>query len=409
VIVTSAGWATELRAGTSNASPSRAWMSRALLVTEIAMCVTMLSVAGVLLRSVHNLRFQSTGYREDGLLVADVDFPRAYDEMQRKAFVRALVAHIARLPVVIEVGFSNIGQLSGQSVEFPVRGLGGSTVDSASALRVSPRFFAAMGTVVVAGRDFAPSDEDRAAPVAIVNEAFAHRVLARGNAIGQRFVQEFGPQPHMPIEVVGVVEDVKWHDLRERSMPMFYQPYWQDGGVAGIRLALRSSGDYGLLAAAMTREAGAIDRRVILRNVAPFSAVVDGVLTTERLVSETATVLGVLALLLAAIGLFSVLACQVNQRRREIAVRIVLGAQPGAVEAKVLRESMVLLVIGCLIGIPASVLATRLGASLLFGVRSNDPVTIVVVVGVMAATTALAAYIPAKRAASTDPALALRD
>ena len=205
------------------------------------------------------------------------------------------------------------------------------------------------------------------------------------------------------------MEDVKWLNLRERPSPIYYRPYWQNGGAAGTRFVLRSSGDLGALEAVVAREALTINGNAILRNVGPFSAVVDGVLSTERLVSQTASVFGAIALMLAAMGLFGVLAYQVNQRRREIAVRLVLGAQPGSVEAGVLRESVALLTLGCLIGIPASVLATRLGASMLFGVRSNDPVTIMIVTGVLAATTAASAYVPARRAARTDPALVLRE
>ena len=413
LVATSGGWAGELRAGAASRSPGGARASRALLVAQIALCVVMLTTGGVFLRSVHNLRSQPTGFRERGLLIADADFPPGYDQPRRKAAIELLAERLGHLPTVEMAAYSNIGQLSGQSVEFPVRVLGGPPTDSgsatAAALRISPRFFAAMGTALVAGRDFDAQDEARPAPVAVVNQEFVRRFLRPGNPLGQQFVEETGREPHVPVEIVGVVEDVKWLDLRERPSPIYYRPYWQDGGAAGTRFVLRSSGDLDALVQSVAREAHTINGNVILRNVGPFSAVVDGVLSTERLVSQSASVFGAIALALAAMGLFGVLAHRVNQRRREIAIRLVLGAQTGSVEAGVLRESFALLTLGCLIGIPASTLATRLGASMLFGVRANDPMTITIVIGVLAATTAAAAYVPARRAAGTDPALVLRE
>ena len=184
---TSGGWAGELRAGATTRSRGRARASRALLVAQIAMCVVMLTTGGVFLRSVHNLRFQPTGFRQRGLLIADVDFPPGYDEVRRKASIEALAERLGHLPSVEMSAYSNIGQLSGQSVELTVRMIGGPPTDTgsatAAALRISPRFFVAMEPLS-SRAEIRRARRSAPAPVAVVNQEFVRRFLGPGNPLG---------------------------------------------------------------------------------------------------------------------------------------------------------------------------------------------------------------------------------
>jgi ABC-type antimicrobial peptide transport system permease subunit len=169
------------------------------------------------------------------------------------------------------------------------------------------------------------------------------------------------------------------------------------------------SGDPAALVGGLMQAAQAIDRRIMLTNVVPFRDIVNRTLVIERLVAQVSAAFGVLALLIAAVGLYGVLAYNVVRRRREIGVRIAVGAPPGAVEWMVLRESLTLLACGVAIGVPASIVVTRLVSSMLFGLSPEDPASIALALGALTVATVTAAYLPARRAARIDPILALRE
>jgi putative ABC transport system permease protein len=174
-------------------------------------------------------------------------------------------------------------------------------------------------------------------------------------------------------------------------------------------MVIRTSGDPDALASGLSQAAQAIDRRIRLRNVVPFREIVNRTLVIERLVTHVSVAFGVLALLIAAVGLYGVLAYSVVRRRREIGVRIAVGAPPRSVEWMVLRESLMLLACGAAIGVPAAMLVTRLVSSMLFGLSPHDPGSIAAALTTLTGATVAAAYIPARRAANMDPILALRE
>ena len=390
---------------------NRSWTGRSLIAGEIAVCTLLLMIAGVFVRSVQNLRGQDSGYREDQLLIADIDFPRGYPEERRDQEIEDLRVRSGSLPGVEAAAFSHLGQLSGGGIEYRIQVPGRETPrgDIVFEQRISPRFFAAMGARILAGREFTEQDQATSLPVAIVNPAFAAKYLPPGNPIGQRFFQEGGSRAGELMEVVGVVQDSKWINLRADSPPMYYRPYTQKAGYPVARFAIRAKGDLDALAAQFRQTAAAIDPQMILRSVTPFTEVVNRSLLTERLVSQVSTGGGVLALLIAAVGLYGVLAYGVTRRRREIGVRIAVGASPGSVEWMILRESLVLLAAGVVLGVPAGALVTRLVSSLLFGVGPHDPATIAAILGVLAVSTLAASYWPARRAAQVNPVATLRE
>ena len=404
--------APQFRAGAGVVERNRGWLSRGLLVGQVGMCTALLVLAGVMLRSLQHLREQDTGYREDHLLVAEVQPPQEYLEDRRDQLIEDLRARAEALPGVEMASFSHVGQLSGGAIVYDI-GFPGRPKPEGDRMvvaeqRISPGFLSAMGTQFITGRDFAPSDDERSMRVAIVNESFARRFFEGRNPLGARFFRE-GPRAGELMEVVGVVRDSKWSNLREDPRAMYYRPYRQMGGTPVVRFALRTSGDPKAVAPLLIQAAQSIDRRMQIRNAVPFREIVNRTLVIERLVGYVSAAFAALALLAAAVGLYGVLAYSVLRRRREIGVRIAIGAQPGTVEWMIVRESLVVLACGIALGIPASMMITQLVSSLLFGLSPRDPGTIVAVLTVLTMATIAAAYVPAKRAARIDPIFALRE
>jgi hypothetical protein len=266
-----------------------------------------------------------------------------------------------------------------------------------------------MGTQFISGRDFGATDDERAPLVAIVNESFGRQFLPGENPIGARFFLKSGSRSGEFIEIVGVVRDAKWVNLRDESPAMYYRPYRQMGGTPTVRLVVRTSGDPRPVAGQLVRIGESVDRQMTLSNVVPFREIVNRTLVVERLVSQVSTAFGVLALLIAGVGLYGVLAYGVARRRREIGLRIAVGADPGSVELMFLGESLALVVCGVALGIPVAIVVTRLAASLLYGLSPYDPVSIGLALTGLIVTTIAAAYLPARGAARIDPIHALRE
>jgi predicted permease len=398
------------RPGAGAGERGRGWMTRSLVAGEVAMCTLLLMVAGLFVRSLVNLRWQDTGYRENGLLVADLEPPREVREAHRDRFYEDLRERVLRLPGVEAAAYSHLGQLSGGGIEYRLQTSAGETHEALEQ-RVSPGFFAAMGNRLGAGRDFTDRDDAAAPPVAIVNNALARRLFPNADPIGRRFTVERLDRSRVwtAVEIVGVVPNSKWIDLRSESPMMYYRPYAQSAGRPSVRLAVRGSGSLQALAAGVAQSVQSLDRRVAVKNLVPFSDMVDRTLLVERLVAHVSAAFGALAVLIAAVGLYGVLACGVARRRREIGVRIALGASSGSVEWLFLRESFALLSIGFLIGAPAAILIARLVQALLFGLTPVDPLTLGAVFAVLALSTAAAAYLPSRRAAAIDPIQVLRE
>jgi ABC-type antimicrobial peptide transport system permease subunit len=212
-----------------------------------------------------------------------------------------------------------------------------------------------------------------------------------------------------PMEIVGLVRDSKWVNLRDEAPPMYYRPYRQMGGTPVVRLAIRTSGDLEVLSRDLLGLSQSIDRRMALSNVVPFREIVNRALVIERLVAQVSAAFGLLALAIAAIGLYGVLAYSVARRRREIGLRMAIGARPRTIERMFLKESLALLACGVALGLPAALAVTRLVSSMLFGMSPHDPLSIGGALIVLAAVTLCAAYVPAQRAARIDPIVALRE
>ena len=402
-----------LKAGAGAGERTRSPLSRGLLVGQIVLCTALLVAAGMFLRTLQNLRGQDAGYREDRLLVADVGFPRDYPEARRDQLIEALRTRAQGLPGVEVAAFSHTGQLSGGAIEFGIGFPGRDRLAGGDASvieqRISPGFLRAMGTSLTAGRDFGAADDERAPLVAIVNEAFAKRFLTGTNPVGARFYRHGGSRSGELMEVVGVVKDSKWINLRDESPAMYYRPYRQMGGTPVVRLVIRTSGDAAPVSRALLGMTQSVDRGIALSNVVPFREIVDRTLVIERLVAQVSAWFGALALLIAAVGLYGVLAFSVARRRREIGLRIAVGANPGTIERLFLKESLMLAAIGAALGVPLAIVITRFVSSMLYGLTPHDPASIGVALAAVALVTIAATWVPARSAARTDPLVVLRE
>jgi len=275
-------------------------------------------------------------------------------------------------------------------------------------MQVYPNSFATLGIPLVTGRDIGPQDTRGSQEVAVINESLARLFFGRENPIGRRFGQIY-PVRCCPREIIGVVKDAKYISLRQEGRPMFYVPFAQlDTSMGQMTLVVRTAGDTAPIAAAIQREARALDPGMPRFEVEGLAAQLDVSITQERLVATLSSVFGLLALALACIGLYGVMAYDVARRTREIGIRMALGASARQIARLVLGETVRLVGIGVVIGLGAAIAVTRWVKSLLFGLQPYDPLAIGLAVLLLLMVAAVAGYLPARRASRVDPMVALR-
>jgi predicted permease len=269
---------------------------------------------------------------------------------------------------------------------------------------VTPGYFQTMEIPLAAGRDFSPADRPGATPVAIVNQAIAERVWPGENPVGKTFT--FGEPGETPVEVVGLARNSKVRSLGERPVPLVYLPFAQNPS-ARLTLVARGSAE-ATLGGLMRQAIHEADPALPLLNIAPITSIIGVSLLPNRIAAGLAGLLGGIGLVLATVGLYGLLAFSVTRRRREIGVRMALGAQPRDVRRLILRQGLGLTLTGLVVGFGLALAATRLVAALLFGVSPLDPLTFGGIAAVLAVTAAIACLVPAIRATRTDPMIALR-
>jgi predicted permease len=270
---------------------------------------------------------------------------------------------------------------------------------------VGPHYFKTLQTPVLSGRDFSSADRAGTPKVAIINQTMARDAFGGANPIG-RHVSAPGWDASW-FEIVGVVRDVKTRSLREQTTPMLYLPLYQaPEGLAAfeVRTAITPLS----VTEAIRRVIKATDSRVPMYDIKTLNEQVDGSLIQERLVATLSSLFGVLALLLAGVGLYGLMTYIVNRRIPEIGIRMAIGATRAQIAGMVLRETLQLILLGLGFGVPAAIAASRLIQSELYGLKSDDPITLAAAISVMAGIAAFAAYLPARRASRVDPMVALR-
>ncbi len=388
----------------ASTSPGRrARLGRLLLSGQVAMSLLLLTGAGLFIRTLANLRTMDAGFRGDHVLLATLNPGLSrYSPERTNAFYADLLQRVSAIPGVRSASLADAPLLGGSSVD----GLSveGATEHGRTCLRlVGPRFFETMGITIRFGRDFSPNDHAGSPKVAIINETIARKYFAGENPIGKHV--GIGGAPD--IEVVGVIADTKYRRLRETIPNTVYLPMDQAQRGAERTLHVRTFAGPAGMAAAVREQVRALDKNLPVK-ISLFSDLVDENLAQERLVATLSGFFGGLALLLTAMGLYGVIAYNVQRRTREIGIRMSLGARHAAVLWMVLRDCLLLAGLGVAAGVPASFWLSRLVARELFGVAPGDPATIAAAAAFLIVVAALAGYLPARRASRVDPMLALR-
>ena len=398
-------------AGRGSSSSRTARTRQMLVVAEIALSLVLLASAGLLLRSLIVLQHVDPGFVAEqaittGLLLPDARYP---DGPARTAFYRRMDEAIHALPGATASGIATTLPLSGSdmNVGFTIEGRpqepGART--SAAYFAVSPDYFKAMGIRLVQGRTFTGADSETSPPVAIVSEAFARRYWPNENPIGKRV--NAGVNKRGPCDIVGVVADVKQIALAEPAKPAMYTPFPQTPWPF-LSMVIRTPSDPAALTGSLRAVLATLDPDRPLGKVQTVTEYVTNSVATPRFTATLVGSFAALALLLAGFGLFSVMAYSVAQRRREIGIRMALGAQAADVRSLVVSQALGLGAIGLGVGLVGAVAAGRVIATLLFGVSPSDPMTIAGVCALLLAVLAAAAYLPARRATRVDPMMALR-
>jgi predicted permease len=386
-------------------------LRRALVVAQVAMSLVLLAGALLFVRSLQNLLAVDPGFRPEGIVAVNVDYREAHFPKERMFEIRRQT---------LEKLLQKTGAASGGEVDMtPIGGggwdqnawepgYGGPKLDVLFN-RTGPGYFRTMGIGFVAGRDFDRRDTLNAPKVAIVNEQFARKIFQGKNPIGRTFRrEEFGSNPDTAFQVVGVVRNTKYYELREDFQPIAYVPETQEQPGNGAQFVLRTSAPMGEFyrnaeaALAEIHPAIGVDFRVLTQQIQES-------LMRDRLMATLAGSFGILAALLAVLGLYGVIAYMVARRRNEIGVRIALGSTRGGVVRLVLREAVLLLAVGMAIGLGLVLWAGQGAASLIYGMKPRDPLTLGSAVVLLAAVALLASYAPAWRASRLQPMDALRE
>ena len=389
-------------------------LRRALVATQVALSLVLLVGALLFVRTLRNLLTTEAGFKAEGILSVNLDFARAnYAKERRQAVYRDLHDRLSVLPGVISASQVWFTPLSGAGWNNDI-GPDGTTAAAsgkqANFNRIGAGYFATMGTRLIAGREFDDRDTLSAPKVAIVNEVFARKFFGGANPVGRTFRQEAeAGKPEPLFQIVGLVSNTKYYELREDFVPIGFFPIAQDDDPGpGATFVLRIAGSPGALMNAIKRAVATTNPAIGLE-FHSFSAQLEESLLRERLMATLSGGFGFLAGLLATLGLYGVIAYMVARRRNEIGVRIALGADRNRVIRLVLREAALLLAIGLTAGIILALWAGRAASTLLFGLQPYDPVSLSIAIALLVAIALAASYGPARRAASVEPVVALRE
>jgi len=402
-----------LVAGTRPIGKVRLGLAKGLVISQVATSLLLLIGAGLFVRTLVNLETLDVGFNRRNLLLFGIDPTLSGYKGQRLAnLYRELQERLQALPGVKSVSLSQHSLISGSynSNDISIEGYKprlGEDMEAAT-LSVAPRFFETMGIPLLLGRTIGPQDNESAPKVAVINQAMARRFFPGENPVGKRFSWGDGKKGY-DIEIIGVVRDAKYHQVRGEAPPTVYVPYSQKLDWLGpMHFEVRTAGDPHDWIPAVRQMMQSVEENVPLFDVKTQTEEIDETLFQERLFAKLTSFFGLLALLLACIGLYGIMAYAVVRRTNEIGIRMALGAQRSDVLGMVLGESLLLVTVGIALGLPVALAATRLLKSFLFGLTPNDPVAIVASILLMAAVAAFAGYLPARRASRVDPMVALR-
>ncbi len=405
-----------LKAGRGAADAGRRnRLGNALIVFQVALSLVLMICAGVFLRSLVNLDDADTGFNKEHVLLFAIDagdvgykqdsrLVNLYQQIEQRVSAEPGVRAASMSFFTFNQGaWDNAVAVVGGH---PAPGINNDVLENV----VGPSYFAAMGIPLLEGRVFGAEDTAASPKVAVINETMARQFFPGGSPIGRRFHMADNPDPKANaevFEVVGVVKDAKYLSLRERPWPAAYYPYTQQ--VKYIHdLDVRYSGDRASIIAEVRHAVGDVDRNLPISFENTLSEQVDRSIASQTLIAQLSAFFGLLAAFLACIGIYGLMSYAVTRRTNEIGIRMALGAERLGVQWMVMRESLALVAFGSVFGIPLALAADRLVAAMLYGVRPADPISVIGAEIILLTFSALAAYLPARRAAKVDPMVALR-
>ena len=403
---------TSIRANAGNLSATRGAVRfrTSLVVAQIALSMALLVTAGLFLRSLNNISRVDLGLRTENIITFAVSPElNGYEPARSQQLFERIEEEIGALPGVTSVTAAMVPVLAGSNWGTDVRVEGwesGPDIDSNSRFNeVGAAFFHTLDIPILAGREFTTSDNASGANVAIVNEAFATKFNMGKEVVG-KWMSAAGDS--LDTQIIGLVRNAKYSEVKDEVPPLFYFPWRQDEEVGSMNFYVRAQIDPSTVMASIPRIVARLDPNLPIEELKTLPDQVRETVFLDRMIGTMSAAFAGLATLLAAVGLYGVLAYTVTRRTREIGVRMALGANRRAVLLMVLRNVAIMLVIGGIIGIAGAIALGRAAASILFGVEGSDPVVIIAASMVLALFALAAGYIPALRASKVDPLRALR-
>jgi predicted permease len=405
-------------AGRNSSATSRSLFSKSMVVLQVSVSVLLLIGAGLLVRTLQNLRHVEIGFNANSLLLFNVDPSLiGYKEEKLNTLYKQMFARLESVPGVQSVTFSQQALLSQSSTSSSVFlagivGANGRMVSQGDVYihNVRENFLEAMGIPLLSGRTLSPQDDARTAKVAVVNQTFATKYFHGENPVGKRF--SYDDEKPDEIEIVGLARDAKYTSQRDETQATAYQPMGQSvRGMGWGTFEVRTTGEPGSFVGPIRNAIREVDPNLPLTNFKTQLEQADETLSMERMFAKLLTLFGLVAQLLAAIGLYGVMAYSVSQRTQEIGIRMALGANRFSVLRMIIKQGMVLTAVGIAVGLGAAYVLTKYLESLtsmLFGVNPRDPWTFAVIAALLTAVALIASLIPARRATKVDPLVALR-
>ena len=385
----------------------------ALIFVQVALSLPLLIGAGLFLHSLRNLRGVNTGFVKENVFLATLNpAMNGYPQERIKSLYDDLLARVRTLPGIHSVSLTTSSPISGswdqEGVKVEGYQPGPDENMSPNAAVISTGYFATMGIPLVAGRDFTEQDTASRPKVVIINETMAHYFFGNKDPLGKKLGTDDDPKIPPDREIIGVAKDAKYVHLSEAPRRHFYAPMAQEPRLFDMTLQVRTAGDPEKIADLVRAQVHDLDANLPLYATTTLEIQIDDSLTQERLLTWLSSLFGLLATLLASLGLSGVVAFSVARRTREIGIRMALGAQPRDILRNVVSNMSILVTAGMAVGLAAAYGISRLLGSMLFEVHSADPLAFAGSCLLLAAVAALAAYLPAQRATQVDPVVALR-
>ena len=382
-----------------------------LVIVEVSLAVVLLAGAGLLIRSYSALSRVAPGFDPKSVQMIGLKLPgQRYTPEQSSRFYDQLLERLRSVPGVQAVGAAMPLPLTGSRINMAFKIQGRLQTDehiSADYALVSSGFLQTMKIPLLRGREFNSADSATSEKVCLVSQAFTRHYFPGQDALGQNLIFGFTYRD-VPRRIVGIVADVKFNELSEEPDPEMYVPYQQDP-LQAINIVVRVPSSAMAIGPAIREQVSALDSSLAIDDIEPMDSVLHDAVNPERFRTLLLSLFGLIAVLLASVGIYGVLAYDVSRRTRELAIRMALGADPGSVMKMILARGLQLALIGLGIGVLAALAVTRLMSSLLFAVSAADPLTYTSVAILLLLVAALACYLPARRAMHVDPMVALRD